>query len=103
MDLSQKCKCDYDVTPKVNLAGGDAGQKGMRDTVPTTSAMVTAARVQGRDSRMELGPKASFLTQGNAVFLLFLNASLGYASIEVLKGQASCVCRALQCCPSYTL
>lgn len=59
---------------RCSVAGGGAVQKG---ATPTTSAMVTTARVQGRDTRMEFGPKATFLTQGNAVLLLFLDTGLG--------------------------
>lgn len=57
-----------------SVAGASAVQKG---ATPTTSAMVTTAKVQGRDTRMEFGPKATFLTQGNAVLLLFLDTGLG--------------------------
>lgn len=58
-------------------AGGGEVQKGMRDTIPTTSAMVSAARFQGRDSRKGILPEANFLTHGNAVLLLFLEGGLG--------------------------
>lgn len=62
------------------MTGGGEVQKGTRDTVPTTSAMVTTTRVQGRDSRMEFGPEENFLTQGNAVLLLLLETGLGLGS-----------------------
>lgn len=57
-------------------AGGGEIWKGTRDTIPKTSAMVTTARVQGRDSTMEFGPEANFLTQGNVVLLLLLETGL---------------------------
>lgn len=42
---------------------------------PTASAAATAARVQGRDSRVELGPEATFLTKGNSSSVIFEHGS----------------------------
>lgn len=45
--------------------------EGYKGHYPTTSAMATAARVQGRDSRVEPGPEATFLTKGNSSSVIF--------------------------------
>lgn len=66
---------------------------------PTTSAKATTARVQGRDSRAEVGSGATFLTKGNSSSVIFEHWSRVMLLLRFWR-VGSCVCRALQCCPS---
>lgn len=82
----------------------------VRDTIPTTSVMVTTARCQGRDGKNGILPKCIFFNPREWSFPVIFGSWTGmtglcfyWGFVRETKGQEGCVCRTLRGCPSSML
>lgn len=83
MDLSQKHKCDYDVTPKVVV-------QCRRDTLQQT---LPCNRCQSSGQGQQSGSwsRGNFSNKGKWLFCYFWTLVSGYAFIKVLKDRKLCL------------